>query len=66
MSVRGFVTCPHNVTSPIADEVGMTPNLPCGEQVEITNLAPVMQLRCPRGHDFTARDTDVRMETFNG
>lgn len=49
-----YVTCREKITSPIADEVGMQPNMECGERCQVgphgpTNLTLV---RCPRGHQF--------------
>lgn len=53
---RGYVTCRQKVTSPIADEVGMTPNMECGERFLVGPFPPLTSgaalARCPRGHQF--------------
>jgi hypothetical protein len=55
-SRSGFVTCKEKVTSPIADEVGMRPNMECGERVAVGPFPPltngVALVQCPRGHQF--------------
>jgi hypothetical protein len=51
-----FVTCKEKVTSPIADQVGMRPNMECGEKFAVGPFPPlttgVAVVRCPRGHQF--------------
>jgi len=51
-----IVTCREKVTSPIAEEVGMKPDLECGERFEIGPFPPEVRYaviaRCPRGHQF--------------
>jgi hypothetical protein len=52
----GYVTCREKITSPIADEVGMRPNMECGERFKVGPFPPltggVAVVRCPYGHQF--------------
>lgn len=56
MSRKGYVTCREKITSPVADEVGMRPNLECGERFKVGPFLPltnvVAVVRCPYGHQF--------------
>lgn len=68
-----YVACPHTVTSPIADEVGMEPNLPCPERCELNREQAVllragapMMFVCGRGHRFVATGSDVRESHSSG
>lgn len=53
---EGFVVCHEKITSPIADEVGITPNMKCGERFKVGPFPPEPSaaaiVRCPRGHQF--------------
>jgi hypothetical protein len=60
---QGYVTCREKITSPIADEVGMTPNMECSERFQVGPFSAVIGgaalVRCPRGHQFYVAIRDL-------
>jgi hypothetical protein len=53
-----YVLCPVTITSP-APDYGLPANLECGQRCEVKRVAQVMHFRCPLGHDFYARPSDM-------
>lgn len=60
-----YAVCCERITSPIADEVGMKPNLECGSvvRVRVPEGGPcdgwVAHVRCHRGHSFLVEGDDL-------
>ena len=59
------VICPETIVGPhpplgfLAAFPELKPNQPCGLRCEVHRLAPEMEFRCARGHQFIATEQEV-------
>lgn len=58
-----YAVCREAITSPAPSEgalaLGLRPNQECGHFCKVVARAPVMQFKCPLGHDFVATDDQL-------
>jgi hypothetical protein len=54
-----YVECPATMTSP-KPNYGLPPNLRCSAECAVIVSAPVLDIRCPHGHRFTASEQDIQ------
>ena len=60
------VICPTPIVSPAPSEgfkaafPDLPANTPCGMQVQVKDVAEVMECKCPMGHTFYAVPSDIQ------